>query len=127
MRQGRAWFQVPPEAIGFEVITPEIKVIDLGTEFGIITDLSDLKGDEVHVFKGKVEVQSRFGRKKKETLRAGKARITHFTGKLIPTAIDHKAFLQRLPQGITYYHWTFDNKQDGSYPTSRKRTLSGPD
>ena len=44
--------QVPDTASGFQVDTPHGKVVDLGTEFGLIVD--DFGSTEVGVFKGKV-------------------------------------------------------------------------
>jgi hypothetical protein len=49
---GKLTARVPETGIGFEVLSPEGKVIDLGTEFGVLAD----KGStEVYVFRGKVE------------------------------------------------------------------------
>jgi len=48
---GRIYASVPPEALGFTISTPNSKIIDLGTEFGVQTDPY---GDtELHVIKGK--------------------------------------------------------------------------
>ena len=55
---GRLIAHVPEQAKGFGIRTPQGKVVDLGTEFAIAVDASDT---EVHVFKGKVEVQSKVG------------------------------------------------------------------
>ncbi|TWU17222.1 FecR protein [Novipirellula galeiformis] len=51
---GRAWAQVPVPARGFTVLTPETKIVDLGTEFGV----SAMPGErtEVRVFDGLVEL-----------------------------------------------------------------------
>ena len=46
---------VPDSAVGFRVETPTATVIDLGTEFGV--SASDT-GNEIHVFKGEVLVQT---------------------------------------------------------------------
>lgn len=43
---------VPPRAIGFTVMTPTMRVVDLGTEFGLVVD--DQFASEVHVFLGEV-------------------------------------------------------------------------
>ncbi|QDT02851.1 FecR protein [Rubripirellula lacrimiformis] len=52
-RHGRLRAQVPPAARGFEILMDEMKVVDLGTEFGI--SLSPDHAD-VQVFDGEVEV-----------------------------------------------------------------------
>ena len=51
LRYGRLYATVPREAIGFTVNTQTAKIIDLGTEFGVQTDIN---GDTyLHVVKGK--------------------------------------------------------------------------
>lgn len=52
---GKVRGNVPPQAIGFMVKTPEYDLVDLGTEFGISVDKNGIS--EVHVFDGKVELR----------------------------------------------------------------------
>jgi hypothetical protein len=52
LTSGKLTARVPAAAIGFEILSPQGKVIDLGTEFGIA---SDNRSTEVYVFEGKVE------------------------------------------------------------------------
>jgi hypothetical protein len=52
LASGKLTAKVPAEAQGFEILSPEGRVIDLGTEFGIV---SDRGSTEVYVFKGRVE------------------------------------------------------------------------
>jgi hypothetical protein len=54
-RAGRLTAEVPPQASGFRIGTPQINVTDLGTVFGL--DVKD-RQTELHVFKGRVEFQS---------------------------------------------------------------------
>src|SRR6185436_9836276 len=54
-RSGRLIAEVPPEARGFRVGTPQMNVTDLGTSFGL--DVKERR-TELHVFKGSVEFQS---------------------------------------------------------------------
>lgn len=70
---GQLYFQVPPEAYGFQICTQHTKIIDLGTEFGI---KEGLDGDtEVHVLKGRVNFISNILSKKiNVNLPAGSAR-----------------------------------------------------
>jgi hypothetical protein len=51
-RMGRLTAEVPPQARGFRITTPQMNVTDLGTVFGL-----DVKegATELHVFKGEVE------------------------------------------------------------------------
>lgn len=58
-RLGKLRAFVPPQAAGFTVRTSTLKLIDRGTEFGLRVDRSG--GAEVHVFQGRVELQSRGG------------------------------------------------------------------
>lgn len=50
---GRLSADVPPQAQGFRIGTPQASVVDLGTSFGITVGSG---GSEVHVFKGEVQV-----------------------------------------------------------------------
>jgi hypothetical protein len=52
LTSGTLTARVPPQAIGFEVLSPHGKVIDLGTEFGLHADNGST---EVYVFAGQVE------------------------------------------------------------------------
>ncbi|MGB7328562.1 MAG: LamG-like jellyroll fold domain-containing protein [Rubripirellula sp.] len=54
-RSGRLRAQVPPAARGFQILVDDLKVVDLGTEFGI--SLSPESAD-VQVFDGEVELHS---------------------------------------------------------------------
>jgi len=53
-RNGRLTAEVPAQARGFRVSTPQMKVTDLGTAFGL--DVKE-RQTELHVFKGIVEFQ----------------------------------------------------------------------
>jgi hypothetical protein len=50
---GRLTARVPEPAAGFEVVSPQGKVIDLGTEFGVA--VADTGATDVYVFEGTVE------------------------------------------------------------------------
>jgi len=54
-RHGKARVRVPPAARGFEMLTPGMKLVDLGTEFGVEVDRA-VTGARVQVFSGEVEV-----------------------------------------------------------------------
>ncbi len=41
LNRGKGWFEVPPEASGFRVVTPNITLNDIGTKFGIISQPND--------------------------------------------------------------------------------------
>ena len=52
-RHGKARVRVPPAARGFELLTPGMKLVDLGTEFGVEVDRATA-GARVQVFSGEV-------------------------------------------------------------------------
>ena len=93
--QGTAWFEVPPNAIGFQVRTPNTVLTDLGTEFGMISMPEAL--DQVHVFSGRVEVMSRLGHKESVVLNTGEARTSDPTGRWNKTPLNSEQFLRKLP------------------------------
>lgn len=51
--RGKLSAQVPPQAKGFRINTPKGTIVDLGTEFGLDVSAAN---EEVHVFKGEVEL-----------------------------------------------------------------------
>ena len=53
LHHGKLTARVPPSGSGFEILSPQGKVIDLGTEFGM--SVSAQGATEVYVFEGKVE------------------------------------------------------------------------
>ncbi len=53
LKQGRLTARVPEAARGFEILSPQGKIIDLGTEFGMA--VADNDATDVYVFQGKVE------------------------------------------------------------------------
>ena len=95
LQSGAALFNVPEQAIGFKVGTPDFVLTDLGTEFGILAKPNFF--DEVHVFKGEVEVAHRKGLKEKELLIRGQARVADSTGKWQMTPLRRDHFLNKLP------------------------------
>jgi ferric-dicitrate binding protein FerR (iron transport regulator) len=54
--RGKLTAHVPTPQAGFEIVSPQGKVIDLGTEFGI--SVADNGATEVYVFEGKVEARA---------------------------------------------------------------------
>ncbi|MGB8169387.1 MAG: FecR domain-containing protein, partial [Chthoniobacteraceae bacterium] len=57
--EGSAVADVPEPAHGFTIDTPDIKVVDLGTRFGVTT--SSLGNSQVRVFQGEVEIGGQAG------------------------------------------------------------------
>ncbi len=69
--KGRLVAEVPPEARGFRIRTPQVSVTDMGTSFGL--EAKD-RQTELHVFKGSVEFQPSTG-DAKQLLREGTAAV----------------------------------------------------
>ena len=74
MNYGRLFAHVSKQGAGFSVQTPNSKIVDLGTEFGVISHIN--KGTEVHLYQGKANLFA--GQKQKpktsQLLTAGSAR-----------------------------------------------------
>ncbi|MBC8378367.1 MAG: FecR domain-containing protein [Planctomycetes bacterium] len=75
MDYGRLFAHVSEQGAGFSVVTPNSKVIDLGTEFGVLAHLDG--NTEVHLYKGKAQLLAgqKDGPQTSQTLKAGSARI----------------------------------------------------
>ena len=110
MDSGTGWFLVPENARGFTVVTRELNIIDLGTEFGVISD--PLKDDEVHVFKGKVRVEALHGVKKTTTLTANEAVNVRPYGRFQTAEDKPEVFIKKLPKTLPHLHWSFDDNED---------------
>lgn len=68
---GKVQAEVPPPAIGFEVLSPNVSVVDRGTSFGL-----DVQRDgpaEVHVFSGKVDLATTSSPQTRRELEQGSA------------------------------------------------------
>lgn len=68
--RGKVAADVPPEARGFTVLTPNGSAVDLGTRFGV--DVPENGAAEVHVFQGEVIAQAK-GTQAKQSLHTGDA------------------------------------------------------
>jgi hypothetical protein len=88
VRQGRLRAQVPPAARGFSLEVNELKVVDLGTEFGLSVSP---EGANVHVFDGEVELHG--ADEEKQLLTAGQALVRTAAGGFEETVITPERFL----------------------------------
>jgi hypothetical protein len=86
-QSGRILAEVPPQARGFRVGTPQVEVADLGTEFGLDVKRTEA---EVQVFKGEVEYQVKAGGK--QTLKGGAGAVVEGGGTTRLVASDPAAF-----------------------------------
>lgn len=114
LKRGTAWFQVPQQAIGFQVLTKDLKIVDLGTEFGVVAHPDE--HDEVHVFKGRVAVTANRLRKENTQLVAGQSRRIDPVGRLTQVPSQPKRFLTTFRKSLPHLHWSFDNIRDGGFP-----------
>jgi hypothetical protein len=85
---GRLRAQVPPAARGFSIEVDDIKVVDLGTEFGLSVS-SD--GADIQVFDGEVEVHS--PKADKRLLTAGQAVTRNAAGEFSSGEVTPDRFL----------------------------------
>lgn len=107
LEDGAARFRVEEQARGFEVLTEELRVVDLGTEFGI-----DVRGEgrgEVHVMTGLVEVSALGGRRETMRVEAGGAVALAAAGQLEATLCRPELFVSELPGGIPALWFDFEN------------------
>lgn len=92
MGAGRLSAAVPEGAQGFTVVTDRMNVVDLGTEFGVLTGWGG--DDEVHVFKGAVKMTA--GTTTHELNTGGGSTVTR-DGIVRSIAADSIAFLRPEP------------------------------
>ncbi len=107
--EGRADFQVPPEASGFTVSTEDILVKDIGTHFGVIADRGPRRvPDQVHVLEGLVEVSTKRSPSSPIELTEGNSLEFGPEAKLSPSAFSPELFPTSLPDALPFLHWSFD-------------------
>jgi len=88
VRSGRLRAHVPPAARGFALNVGDMKVVDLGTEFGLSVSP---EGADVQVFDGEVEVQNRTDERRRVT--AGRGLVRKPGGELEETAATADEFV----------------------------------
>lgn len=124
LEEGVAWFRVPAKATGFTVETPELAVVDLGTEFGVVC--APDRPNEVHVIEGSVEGSSRRGAGAKRVLKAGMACLVDPDGKMPDITPETSRFRTELTQtrAIKVANHSFEADvlpRDGNRSTRRTR------
>lgn len=97
--EGMGWFEVgSADGHGFTVVTPQQKIVDLGTAFGIVAGRVGSHVD-LHVFDGRVRVDPLIG-EPGEIISAGRAVRLESTHIREDLEIDRAAFLDELPQQV---------------------------
>ena len=116
LQRGTLKASVPAEAQGFRVSNPSVNVVDLGTEFSMVTDESG--ATEVFVLKGTVETTARDAagneqrpvvlseKQARRFARAGGSEVHDREAKI--EKLMHKVALVRMTQPVNYVHWSFD-------------------
>ncbi|MFD2159205.1 LamG-like jellyroll fold domain-containing protein [Rubritalea tangerina] len=110
---GRAWCHVPDTATGFTLESPDMDVVDLGTEFAVYSTPN--KADECYVFDGEVQVKARYGERQQQILTAGNGLEASGLGRLKAIDMDHRKFLTALPDGPLHLHWNLDAPEGNVY------------
>ena len=111
LSRGSIRASVPPSGHGFTVATDEVKIRDLGTEFGVVVN----DATELHVFSGEVELSMDDGSVPAQRVRDGfAARWSSGQRRLIAIS-DEQDFLNKAD--INYSAWR----------ASRERTLNDRD
>ncbi len=87
-RSGRLRAQVPRAANGFTVRTPRLRVVDIGTAFGVYVSS---QRDEVHTFKGEVELHPASAGARQ--LKVGEAIVAVGDGKIQAIPCNPAAFM----------------------------------
>ena len=94
---GRLFASVPPTGSGFSVQTKNSKIIDLGTNFGVY---SDMRGEtELHVFKGKtILIAGQKGQDKKtvEVFSGQARRVGSDNSNIADIELNHNMFAQGI-------------------------------
>lgn len=93
---GRLYARVPPQAAGFTVDTQNTRIVDLGTEFGVLENIDETT--EVHVMKGRATLLA--GQDKDKTafdLVKGQARKISEKGTAVKEiSIKENSFVQQI-------------------------------
>lgn len=97
LNYGKLFARVSEQGLGFTVVTSNSKIVDLGTEFGV---LSHINGDtEVHVYKGKANLFAGIKRANKtsQLITSGLAKkILHMGSKVKEIALEKKAVVRNI-------------------------------
>lgn len=97
MNYGKLFARVSEQGYGFSVVTPNSKVVDLGTEFGV---LSHIDGNtEVHLYKGKANVFAgeKHKRKTSQLITAGNAvKVDSRDSGIQDIALDEQALVRDI-------------------------------
>ena len=118
---GRVW--VDAESERFVVVTKRLKVVDMGTRFGVLASLE--LDEEVHVAEGRVRVEPLVPSLKPMELTTGEALRANVIGRLMKTPFDSTRFQRTLPLVPPFIHWSFDELDQHGVPSNSVGIESG--
>jgi len=132
LRRGTLSAKVPHEAIGFRVSNPSVDVVDLGTEFTMIADLSGTA--EVLVSKGEVEAAPRTVTEPETILLKERESRRFAPSGVSPIANSAQIFdtmskpisLDRFSQATRFAYWNFEGAAAGRFLTGSSGLPSQP-
>ena len=108
LKFGRLYANVPPQAVGFTIDSKSSKVVDLGTQFGMMVNVN---GDtNLHVYKGKTALFSgnNTAYNFEQTISEGQARaLDSASGNIKQITINNNAFARSI-NSETKYIWYGD-------------------
>ena len=135
LNQGKLVARVPPTASGFQVQTPEARVVDLGTEFAVWVNQHPKAGartacTEIHVLTGTVEISPEFESdpssqpaSRQSALAGESLRIAAGTANLVKIEAQPDQFMRSLPTRLIVNE-NFETFSPGAIPKqSHVRTL----
>lgn len=103
LNYGRLYASIPQEALGFSVNTPNSKIVDLGTEFGI--DVNTPEHTEVHVINGKTNLYYGEGKSKQVSLVSeGFAKKVSAATGMVDIPCQDRMFVRRI-QSENHFIW----------------------
>ncbi|HKB04194.1 MAG TPA: FecR domain-containing protein [Gemmataceae bacterium] len=94
LRHGRLTARVPSEATGFEVLSPQGKVIDLGTEFGVSVAPDGVT--DVYVFEGQIDAYPSAEAREGKVSLIGRQAARIAAGQVTPAEADPKRFVRAI-------------------------------
>lgn len=113
MSKGHAWFRVPEAGHGFAVHTDKVKIVDLGTEFGIrFTDEGNM---QAHVQRGRVRADLLSNGAELREIVANEAVEFDPAGRFKDVEYSPSLFRREYSYQPLYVHWSFDELKDGAF------------
>lgn len=117
LHNGKLRAEVPDHAHGFTITSADVKLVDLGTSFGM--DVDQEKGTAVHVFEGEVELHDLEKNKEIKKLIAGEAQQISLSNNWSDIQLTPDAFLsskdlkleaeKRQNEGLAKWQKSFNN------------------